>query len=181
MLSVRSLLPSSHVMLVIGVYHPPKVNYMESTLVDAITSVTDDFLDSVPDGAIVCGGDLNRLNTDHLCTVAVLTVLVDFPTRGDATLDNCLTNKPGLFQTPYPYKNLIKTDHIMLTIFNLMKTNSPWDWATGSEHIGSAGVNIPITGMGSTVREESTLLEIPQDHSTMFPPNKCDSIVAVLL
>lgn len=116
MLSVRLLLPSSHEMLVIGVYHPPKVNYMENELIDTITSVTDDFLDSVPDGAILCGGDLNRLNLEHLSTVSGLTALVDFPTRGDATLDNCLTNKPGLFQTPYPYKNLIKTDHISVIL-----------------------------------------------------------------
>ena len=71
----------------------------------------DDFLDSVLDGAVMWGGDLKRLNLELLSTVSGLTALVEFPTRGDASLDNCLTNKPELFQSTYPYEKLIKTDH----------------------------------------------------------------------
>lgn len=37
---------------------------------------------------------------------------MDFPTRGNAVLDNYPTNKPELFQTPFPYQALIKTDHM---------------------------------------------------------------------
>ena len=37
--------------------------------------------------------------------------LVDFPTRGDACLDNCLTNRPDLFNKCHPFQLLIKTDH----------------------------------------------------------------------
>ena len=62
---------------------------MESALIDSITSITDDFLDSVPDGAVMCGGDLNIFNLKLLSTVSGLTALVEFPPRGDATLDNC--------------------------------------------------------------------------------------------
>ena len=40
-------------MLVVGVYHPPKINYLESALIDSITSITDDFLDSVADSAVM--------------------------------------------------------------------------------------------------------------------------------
>ena len=37
--------------------------------------------------------------------------LVDFPTRGDSHLDNCLANRPDLFERCYPIKILIKTDY----------------------------------------------------------------------
>ena len=37
--------------------------------------------------------------------------LVDFPTRGDACLDNCLTNRPDLFNKCHPFQLSIKTDH----------------------------------------------------------------------
>ena len=111
MISLRLLLPSSHQMLLVGVYHPPKVSYQEIELIDAITALADDFLDSVPEGVVLCGGDMNRLDLDSIVSASALSALVDFPTRGQATLDNCLTNKPELFNPPFPYKNLIKTDH----------------------------------------------------------------------
>ena len=37
--------------------------------------------------------------------------LVDFPTRGDVCLDNCLTNRQDLFGKPYPFHLIMKTDH----------------------------------------------------------------------
>ncbi|CAH3015686.1 unnamed protein product [Porites evermanni] len=37
--------------------------------------------------------------------------LVDFPTRGDACLDNCLTSHPDLFNKCHSFQLLIKTDH----------------------------------------------------------------------
>ena len=37
--------------------------------------------------------------------------LVDFPTRGDVCLDNCFTNRPGLFNKCHSFQLSIKTDH----------------------------------------------------------------------
>ena len=37
--------------------------------------------------------------------------MVDFPTRGNACLDNCLTNRADLFAQAYSIHMLIKTDH----------------------------------------------------------------------
>ena len=37
--------------------------------------------------------------------------LVKFPTRGNACLDNTLTNRPDLFGKTYPSHMLMKTDH----------------------------------------------------------------------
>ena len=40
-----------------------------------------------------------------------LKVLVDFPTRDQSILDNCLTNKESLFNKCYPIISQIKSDH----------------------------------------------------------------------
>lgn len=111
-ISVKLLLPSGHHMLVVGVYHPPSFKYSECDLIDCIIELTDEFSDCFPDGVILRGGDLNQLDFYSLATLSGLVKLVDFLTRGGAVLDNCLTNKPELFQTPFPYQALIKTDHV---------------------------------------------------------------------
>lgn len=54
---------------------------------------------------------MNHLNLDSLSTLSGLAALVNFPTRGNSILDNCLTNRPELFNAPVPFKALIKTDH----------------------------------------------------------------------
>lgn len=84
-------------MLVVGVYHPPSLNYSECDLIDCITELTDEFLDCFPDGVILCGVDFNQFDLYSLTSVSGLVELVDFPTRGNAVPDNCLTNKPELF------------------------------------------------------------------------------------
>mgnify|MGYP001794103665 FL=1 len=98
-------------MLLCGVYNPPKPKYVQDDLIDYVTDIVDDFLETYPDGLVVCGGDLNRLDLDKLSTLSGLKVLVDFPTRGDAILDNCLTNNETLFSKCYPIVAQMKTDH----------------------------------------------------------------------
>ena len=68
-------------------------------------------LDKHPDAVIVCGGDVNRLDMQELKALSGWNVMVDFPTRGNACLDNCLTNRPDLFGKAYPIHMLMKTDH----------------------------------------------------------------------
>ena len=36
---------------------------------------------------------------------------MDFPTRGNTCLDNCLTNRPELFGKCYPIQTVMTTDH----------------------------------------------------------------------
>lgn len=49
-------------MLVCGLYHLPKPSYQQDDLIDYITDLTDPFLEEFPDGTIVVGGDLNKLD-----------------------------------------------------------------------------------------------------------------------
>ena len=71
----------------------------------------DNTLDKDPNTVFVCGGGLNHLDLNGLQSMSSRKALVDFPTRGDACLDNCLTNHPDLFNKCYPFQLLIKTDH----------------------------------------------------------------------
>ena len=66
MLIVEVLLLSGHHILIIGLYHPPSFKYDEGNLIDTIINRCDTFLDMHPNGVVLCGGDLNRLDLDCL-------------------------------------------------------------------------------------------------------------------
>ena len=97
-------------MLNCGLYIPPKHKYRDADLMNYLISFVDSVLDKHPDTVIVCGGDVNRLDTHELKALSGWDVLVDFPTRGNACLDDCLTNRPDLFGNTYPLHMLIKTN-----------------------------------------------------------------------
>ena len=69
------------------------------------------------------GGHLNKLNIDILATKLGFDALVNFPTRGNHILDNCLTNCPCLFQSCYAVDAIAKTDHrgVVLPPVNKLK------------------------------------------------------------
>lgn len=84
-------------MLLCSIYNPPKHNYRDIDLQNYVIGFVDSILDEEPHTVIVCGGDLNRLDLQEFKALSGWHVLFDFPTRGDACLDNCLTNRPDLF------------------------------------------------------------------------------------
>ena len=55
------------------------------------------------DAVTVCGGDLNQLHMQEFKVLLGWSFLVEFPTRSNACLDNCLTNRPVLFEKTYPF------------------------------------------------------------------------------
>ena len=87
-------------MIVYGLYHPPTHNCLESNLMDYLMNRADDVLDKVPDAVIVCLGDLNQLNINKLEQLLGWDAMVDFPTRGNACLDNC---RKDLFSRCTPF------------------------------------------------------------------------------
>ena len=113
MICFTILLPSGHRMLISGLYIPPKHNYQECDLMSHLIHFLDNTPDKDPNTVFVCGGDLNHLDLNRLQSMSGWKALVDFPTRGDACLDNCLsmTNRPDLFNKCHPFQVSIKTDH----------------------------------------------------------------------
>ena len=76
-----------------------------------LLSFVDQTMDSHPGTVVVCGGDLNQLNTKQFEQLTGWNALVDFPTRGESRLDNCLSNRPELFGRCRPFTMLTKSDH----------------------------------------------------------------------
>lgn len=81
------------------IYHPPKSRYPEDDLIDYVIKIRKDFIENHPNGLVICGGDLKFINLTNI------EVLVDFPTRGNSVLDNCLTNNKSLFLQMLWYLN----------------------------------------------------------------------------
>ena len=109
-IALTVLLPSDHIMLICGLYNPPKHSYRDIDLMNYIISFVG-LVNKHPEAAIVCGGDVNRLDMQQFKALSGRDFMVDFPTRGNACLDNCLTNRADLFGQAYSIHMLIKTDH----------------------------------------------------------------------
>ena len=93
-----------------------KTKYQEIDLLNYLTEKRDDFLDTNPDGVVMCEGDFNNLKIENLTTNIGLDVMVGFPTRNNAILDNCLKNRADLFTKPYPPQTQIETDHLGIIV-----------------------------------------------------------------
>ena len=104
-------LPSGHMLVVCGFYHPPRPTYQVKDLMIYLVDLMDNILDKFPGGVIVAAGDVNRLDPDELCSMTGWKALVSFPTRGDSILDNVFTNRSDLFGKCKPYNITTKTDH----------------------------------------------------------------------
>ena len=110
LICVTLLLPSGHRFLIFGFYNPPKHQYREQDLIDYIISLMDNESEKHPDLVLLCGSDVNCLDVHEFQALSGWNVMVDFPTRGNACLDNCFTNRADLFGSPYSIHMLIKTD-----------------------------------------------------------------------
>ena len=110
-IALTVLLQSDHIMLICGLYNPPKYSQRDIVLMNYTISFVDLVLNKHPEAAIVCGGDVNRLDMQQFKALSGWDFMVDFPTRGNACLDNCLTNRADLFGQAYSMHMLIKTDH----------------------------------------------------------------------
>ena len=69
-------------MLIIGLYHPLSFRYDEGDLIDTVIDRCDTFIDMHPNGVVVCGGDLNRLDLDCLSTSSGLVPIGIWPLEG---------------------------------------------------------------------------------------------------
>ena len=96
-------------MLICGLYNPTKHSYRYIDLMNYIIFFVDFVLNKHPEASIVCGGDVNRLDMQEFKALSGWDFMVDFPTRGNACLDNCLTNGADLFGQAYSIHILIKT------------------------------------------------------------------------
>ena len=86
---------------------------LQPLLVEHLLSSVDHLRSKHPDIGILITGDFNRMNTFQLINGNDLSQIVDFPTRGKATLDLMLTsgNLRECYEKPYPLSPLGLSDH----------------------------------------------------------------------
>ena len=79
LISITLALPSSHKMLLCGLYHPPKDKYNKCDLIEYISDIVDSFLQENQNSVVICGGYFNQLNTEEFSSATGLEILIDFP------------------------------------------------------------------------------------------------------
>jgi hypothetical protein len=66
-------------------------------------------------------GDLNRLRTSRISRLFKLKKLVNFPTRGERTLDVILTNISQFFDNPEKMAPFGQSDHFTISLFSKIR------------------------------------------------------------
>lgn len=90
-------------------YHPPGINPTPTIqyLSESLRRITS----SYPRSSIVIGGDFNRIDLTDLEFDFSLSILDSPPTRGDASLDLILTNRPDLILSTSCFVPSVESDH----------------------------------------------------------------------
>ena len=98
-----------------GIYLPPGSHdlAMIDYLIDSLTRVEAMYSNC----GIVLMGDLNRLRTSSISRFFKLKQLVNFPTRGQRTLDVILTNIPQFYDVPERLAPFGLSDHFTISLF----------------------------------------------------------------
>ena len=109
-------LPEVNAALLIGtVYHPPSSPAEQNPLlISHIQRNIEAFL-KFPDVLAIVSGDFNppstRIKSADVTMATGLEQIVKFPTRNDAILDWCFTNKPNLLSNPVQLPKIGTSDH----------------------------------------------------------------------
>lgn len=85
----------------------------QELLADHLLNSIDILREKYPDIGIIISGDFNRMNIQPITRGNDLFQIINFPTRGDATLDFIITNSKlkELYSDPIPYSPIGYSDH----------------------------------------------------------------------
>ena len=95
-----------------AVYITTKSPYQD-LLADHLLDSVDYLRSKYPDISILITGDFNRMEINQICRGNDLYQLVDFPTRGEATLDLMMTDGKlkDPYRKPFPISPIGHSDH----------------------------------------------------------------------
>lgn len=103
--------------LLVGVYSPPGQSVeLMTEIIKCISDGIEAVLCEQPSSGIIITGDFNKLNLEPLCRQFGLRKWVKSPIRGNATLDQFLTNTSQLFESVEHLPSLGRSDHQCLLI-----------------------------------------------------------------
>ena len=112
-INLRKARSSINSMYVGVCYFPPNAPYSKD-LLEHIQKTVDDIRSYDYSALIAILGDFNDLPTDTLTEDLLLAQMVQFPTRGRATLDKIFTNNSDLFNPPVCMAPLGSSDHVSI-------------------------------------------------------------------
>ena len=103
---------STQIYFINATYHPP--NSRHEPLIDFLSKSAEDFgsKDNCKYSNLIIGGDFNKLPIDELEFECGVSRLQTQPTRGDATLDFILINRPDLVQSAECIAPSFPSDHL---------------------------------------------------------------------
>lgn len=100
-------------------YHPPNADPRK--LSNFLTKSLDQMEINYPNSIQIIGGDFNKFNLDSLEETNYLTKLLSPPTRGSATLDAFLTNRPDIVKDVTCFTPSVESDHRAILLTPLLK------------------------------------------------------------
>ena len=108
-------LPRGFTNLIVGtVYHPPSAE--NAAMLNYLSNCLSVMESRFPNCGFIILGDFNKLNTSRLRTGYDLKQLVNFPTRGNNTLDIVLTNLNAFFDQPTKCSPFGLSDHMSIEV-----------------------------------------------------------------
>ena len=109
---------SSPKSVIIGLlYHPPRHNYPELSLLKYLENKVTAFNERHPDSVILIAGDFNQLSESQLVEHTALYNIVHRPTRGSSYLDRIYLSE-GHFSHVKVTTPCIKSDHLAVVAYN---------------------------------------------------------------
>ena len=96
------------------IYHPPNNN--DPAILDYLRQSLSSIESRFSNCGLVIAGDFNRLNTKCLRSSFDLKQIVNFPTRGDRTLDLVLTNLNEYYKDPIQRSPHGLSDHMSVEV-----------------------------------------------------------------
>ena len=109
---------------VASVYHPPTIDYCETTFIEFLVNSCENFLAASLNTRLIIAGDGNELDFGITCNTSKISLLqlVKTSTTNDRILEVFLTNTSNIFGKVCTSKGMIKSDHSSVFIFPMLMT-----------------------------------------------------------
>lgn len=105
-----------HDILVGALYHPPKLIYQPSAVLDHLENCIDALTEEYPRASLVLAGDFNSLDNDDIISWCALNGTVDQPTCGVRILDRIYVIELN-YTNVKVVKSAVKSDHKVVIVY----------------------------------------------------------------
>ena len=157
-------------LIVACIYHPPKAD--KATTLEYLENTANELTQKYPNARFVITGDFNRLPLKQLCEQFNLTERVNFSTRGDAVLDQIITDiREYKDAQELPPITQEKVDHCAILLTGVQqevpKYTTVQKRKLNSETRQNIALDIAKENWSSVLQAETTDEKVNQLHETV--------------